>query len=441
MAHGTRDELLGCLARAVRSVTAAHPTRVAVDGPPAAGKTTLADELAVVLRAEGRHVVRATIDDFLFPRARRYRRGEFSAESCYLDAHDHDTLNRVLLDPLGPGGDRRFRTAAYDRAADAAMSPPATTAPADTVLIFDGVFLLRRDLIDRWDLRILVSTALDTTVDRAVRRERGVSSQVEVERRWRERYIPAQRLYVADVRPAERAHIVVHNDDPGRPTWDRPGAGEPGPVRVGDTIRRPAHRRSQDIDELLQHLADAGFAGAPRPLGYDDRGRQVLTFIDGEVPGAGPYRLSDARIRSAALLIRAFHDAAAPSVSGTGHETVCHGDLGPHNTVFRGEDAVGIIDFDADVGPGRRVDDLAHAVWCFADLTETEVDVAEQARKAALMCDTYGGVAVTEVVHALTARFDRARAQHLAAGRPGAAQVFDDLLRWMSLHGDRLAAG
>jgi hypothetical protein len=64
------------------------------------------------------------------------------------------------------------------------------------------------------------------------------------------------------------------------------------------------------VDELLLRLGGAGFGGVPRPLGYDDRGRQILTFIEGEVPGGeGPYRLSDARIRSAAALIRAFHDA------------------------------------------------------------------------------------------------------------------------------------
>jgi uridine kinase len=219
MGLGTRGELLGRLAEAVGSVAVAHPTRVAVDGPPAAGKTTLADELAVILRAQGRDVIRATIDDFLFPRARRYRRGEYSAEGCYYDTHDNDALNRVLLDPLGPGGDRRFRHAVYDRAADAVLSPPIRTAPAGAVLLFDGVFLMRPELIDRWDLRIFVSTALEKTVDRAAVRERRVSSRAEVERRWRERYIPSQRLYLATARPADHADIIVHNDDPQHPVW------------------------------------------------------------------------------------------------------------------------------------------------------------------------------------------------------------------------------
>jgi len=219
MDHGTRDELLGHLAEAVGAVTVAHPARVAVDGPPAAGKTTLADELAAVLRAQGRHVIRATIDDFLFPRAQRYPRGEYSAEGCYYDTHDRDALNRVLLDPLGPGGDRRFQHAVYDHSTDTALSPPVTTAPAGAVLIFDGVFLLRPELIDRWDLRILVSIALEKTVERAVIREHRVSSRAEVERRWRERYIPSQQLYATTVRPADHADIVVHNDEPQQPAW------------------------------------------------------------------------------------------------------------------------------------------------------------------------------------------------------------------------------
>jgi uridine kinase len=212
MDQGTRGELLTCLAEAAAAVTVTHPTRVAVDGPPAAGKTTLADELAVLLRNQGRTVIRATIDDFLHPRTRRYERGEYSAEGCYFDAHDNDALKRVLLDPLGPGGDRRFQPDV--------RSPPVTTAPTDAVLIFDGVFLLRPELIDRWELRIFVSTEFERTVERAMVRESQASSRAEVERRWRERYIPAQQLYFATVNPTDHVDIIVHNDEPQRPVWE-----------------------------------------------------------------------------------------------------------------------------------------------------------------------------------------------------------------------------
>ena len=217
MDSGSRAELLVGLAGAIGSITVAHPTRVAVDGPPAAGKTTLADELARVLRAQGRNVIRATIEGFLFPQAQRYRRGEYSPEGCYLDNHDYDALNRVLLDPLGPGGDRRFQHAVYDRTADSALSPPVTTAAADAVLVFDGVFLQRPELVDRWELSIHVAVGLEERLARARARD---AALLEVERWHRERYQPAQDLYDAEVRPTDLADIVVHNDDLQQPAWE-----------------------------------------------------------------------------------------------------------------------------------------------------------------------------------------------------------------------------
>jgi uridine kinase len=221
MDNGTRDELLTSLAKAIGSVTIAHPTRVAIDGPPAAGKTTLADELAVVLRAQGREVIRATIEGFLTHRSQRYRRGEDSAEGCYHDSFDFDALHRVLLDPLGPGGDRSLQQAVYDKSTDTVLSQPATTATADAVLLFDGVFLLRPELIDRWDLRILVSAAFDRTLDRARTRDQTLArSATEVERHYRSRYIPSQQFYFDTARPTDHADIIVHNDEPQQPAWE-----------------------------------------------------------------------------------------------------------------------------------------------------------------------------------------------------------------------------
>ena len=221
MHYGTRDELLRRLAEVIGSFTVAHPTRVAVDGPAAAGKTTLADELAVVLRAQGREVIRASIEGFLLPRSQRYRRGQYSAEACYHDSFDYDALHRVLLDPLGPGGDRRFQQAIFDYSTDTALSQPDTTAPADAVLLFDGVFLLRPALIDRWDLRIFVSAAFEETLDRARARDQTLFGSVtEVERRHRDRYIPAQQLYFNMARPTDHADIIVHNDEPQQPAWE-----------------------------------------------------------------------------------------------------------------------------------------------------------------------------------------------------------------------------
>jgi hypothetical protein len=49
------------------------------------------------------------------------------------------------------------------------------------------------------------------------------------------------------------------------------------PVRVGDAVRRPAGASRAAIRDLLLHLESVGFDGAPRHLGTDDQGREVLT--------------------------------------------------------------------------------------------------------------------------------------------------------------------
>jgi hypothetical protein len=215
--------------------------------------------------------------------------------------------------------------------------------------------------------------------------------------------------------------------------------GEHGVVRVGDTIRRPPHVRSAFVQDLLARLADAGFTGAPRPLGFDSRGREVVSFVEGVVAPQTPSQLTDAHLLSATLLIRDYHDTTAQLPMRGAEEVVCHGDLGPHNTVFRGSTAVALIDWDDGVRPGRRAVDFAHAVWCFADLCEDEVPLVEQARRARLMCSAYPIMTPAQVVEELVARFQRARHNHAAAHRRGAVEAFDRLLAWMSANGPAIA--
>ena len=213
-------------------------------------------------------------------------------------------------------------------------------------------------------------------------------------------------------------------------------------VRVGDTIRRPRNRNSEFVRAVLRHLEAAGFPGAPRVLGVDEAGREVLSFIEGDVhvaaPGASEPRLSDAHIESAAALIRRFHDATAGTELAGAEEVVCHGDLGPHNTVFLGSEAVGLIDWDDDVAPGRRLVDLGHAVWCFVDVGEDGGPVADQGRRIRLMCDAYGWDDPGAVIDEIAALLQRARDRHANAGRLRAAAIFEELMRWMAGHSEAL---
>ncbi|TCC39406.1 hypothetical protein [Kribbella sindirgiensis] len=224
---GNRDEVLGELAGVVLGVEREHPVRVGVDGCSAAGKTTLADELADVLRRRsGREVVRAGLD--YFKRAPELRTGYpiDSAESYYFEMYDYDGIRERLLVPLGAGGDRRYTAGLREANARVALDSPVRTAAPDAILVADGGFLQRPELDAFWDLRIYVDVSFETVLRRGAARDAAwMDSPAAAEERYRNRYIPGEQLYVAQVCPAERAQLVVNNEDPDNPVLTRPAGG------------------------------------------------------------------------------------------------------------------------------------------------------------------------------------------------------------------------
>src|SRR6516164_10073545 len=85
-----------------------------------------------------------------------------------------------------------------------------------------------------------------------------------------------------------------------------------GIVRIGDTVRRPLRPFSLTVQAYLAHLRDAGFTGAPLPFGVDEQGREVLSFVPGDVPRNPllPKTAGDGVLVALAQLIRALHEAS-----------------------------------------------------------------------------------------------------------------------------------
>jgi uridine kinase len=213
-----RTRCLEALARLILRVERPHTVRVAVDGPDAAGKTILADELAPMLERSGRPVIRASVDGFHRPRAERFARGSESPQGYFLDSFDYAALRAALLDPLGPGGDRQYRRRVFDFRTDSPVDAPAETAAANAILVLDGVFLLRRELIDLWDFSVFVAVPFAETQRRAATRDAALFGDEEaVRHRYAIRYVPGQQLYFGQAHPREKADAVIDNQDPDRP--------------------------------------------------------------------------------------------------------------------------------------------------------------------------------------------------------------------------------
>lgn len=217
-------------------------------------------------------------------------------------------------------------------------------------------------------------------------------------------------------------------------------------VRRGNTVRRPKKPWSATVMGLLRHLRERGFAGVPLPIGFDDEGREVLEFVEGE-PGnypLAPYMTSETVLVEAARLLRDFHDATlsyrAPrdaiwqfsDPDEREHEVICHNDFAPYNMVFREQRLRAIIDFDT-AGPGPRIWDVAYAAYRFVPLSADPHSEAlgwrlpyDRGELLRAFCDSYGLERPETLLPTVERRLEALLsliAQGAAAGDPRFEQV------------------
>jgi hypothetical protein len=216
--------------------------------------------------------------------------------------------------------------------------------------------------------------------------------------------------------------------------------------RVGETVRRPYRPTSPATHALLRHLARVGFEGAPRFLGVDEQGREVLSYVPGNavIPPYPSWALTDAAIVSVAGLLRRYHQAIstfdpAPHVwplsppSPFRDGLISHNDPNLDNVVFRDGEAVALIDFDL-ASPGSRLWDVAAAARLWAPL-RPDPDIGDARRGRALgrfrlFVDAYGlaGADRDRMVDAVIANHDwlydivRRGAEN---GNPGFAEYWE----------------
>ena len=215
----TRAELVAELAAGVPAGDGADCVRVGVDGVDGAGKTVLAGELAAALCALGRRVVQVSADDWHQVRELRYARGRHSPEGFWLDSYDYGRLRAEVLEPLGPGGTRRYRARGHDLARDAVLEEAWLVAPPGAVLVLDGLFLQREELEGCLDHVVWLQVPFEETARRMAVRDGSPADPTHPALR---RYVEAQRTYFAARTPWVRADVVVDNSD-----WSHPLVVDP----------------------------------------------------------------------------------------------------------------------------------------------------------------------------------------------------------------------
>jgi uridine kinase len=315
-----REKVLVRVADHLLGLDTDHPLRVAVDGVTASGKSTFAAELTAAIAERGRPAIHLSTDEFHRQRAYRHRQDD-PAAGYYDDAYDYDAIARLLLDPLGPGGDRGFRRRSHDLTTDELIDESAETADADAIVVVDGSFLQRPELAELWDEVIFLDTTLETAQNRGVQRDGELlGGATAAARAFSSRYHAAGRRYLDEERPCARASIVVDNEDVTRPVLRRIGGTEAdtaqlfsyGTLQQDGVQLRSFGRLLKGTDATLPHHYDdwvqitdpdvIATSGSnrhpivrPRTDPYDEIAGTVFTVTTMELAAADDYEVEDYR--------------------------------------------------------------------------------------------------------------------------------------------------
>jgi 8-oxo-dGTP diphosphatase len=204
------------------------------------------------------------------------------------------------------------------------------------------------------------------------------------------------------------------------------GGNVGGAVRIGRTVRRATGPWTPAVHALLAHLATHGLPLVPRVHGYDARGREILTYLDGHVVDVDHDTLTDTQLAAAATWSRRLHEA----VRGFDHpgpwrffgvdapDTIAHNDIAPYNLCFHGDRLSGVFDWDL-AGPSTRLYELAHLAWNGVPLFRP-LDPHRAARRLETIATAYGEYSAAAILAAV----------------PGRVQVAVDGIRTAVANGD-----
>jgi hypothetical protein len=188
-------------------------------------------------------------------------------------------------------------------------------------------------------------------------------------------------------------------------------------VRIGDKIHRPVHWWTPAVHDLLNYLASVGFPYSPRAFGADSDGREVLSYIEGESGKDGWEKItSDVGLRKFAKLLRSYHDAVSGysptktlewvdgATSIKPGEIICHGDFGPWNIVWQGNDPVAVIDWDI-AHPALPEEDILYALEYSAPFRDDEMtiewhhfpEVPDRRHRIDVFLEAYGTAPISDV--------------------------------------------
>ncbi|WP_343970738.1 phosphotransferase [Kribbella koreensis] len=206
----------------------------------------------------------------------------------------------------------------------------------------------------------------------------------------------------------------------------------------GGVVTRPANAWTPAVHGFLRYLRRQGVMCVPEPIGIVGDVERLVVIEGDAGGGCWEHQHSEAGVRSAGRLLRRVHDASvgweppqgavfcAPEVVSEAEMVWCHGDVGPWNMAWVGDEAVGLFDWDF-LHRGPRVDDVAYALQWFAPARSDEhalkwhhfPAVPDRAARVRAFLEAYGELPAFDVGEAIASRMEMTMALELSLAEAG----------------------
>lgn len=178
-----------------------------IDGLGGAGKSTITEEAAKLLEAEGIHTEIFHIDDFIHPKAIRYNDDYPQWEQYYYLQWRYDHYINAVVKPS-----RENVTAPpvelYDKENDKYIVD-MRSIPSGSIVITEGIFLQREELKGCFDCMIYIDVPEEERLSRVLRRDGYIGDENAIREKYEKRYFPAERFYAEKYSPEKNADMVI----------------------------------------------------------------------------------------------------------------------------------------------------------------------------------------------------------------------------------------
>ncbi len=212
-----KSKLLKLVSEKILKINSQKPLLIGINGVDGSGKTYFAKELENYLcNIINRQIINISIDDFHNPREIRYQKGENSSIGYYEDSFNLKAFIEFVFKPIVEGK-TKIKTKYFYHFTDKELNEPFTSINKNAIIIIEGIFLFKKELVDYFDFKIFIDVDFKFTVARAIARDKKKKETQQeknlVNEKYLKRYVPGQKLYLEDVKPKELADFVFDNTD------------------------------------------------------------------------------------------------------------------------------------------------------------------------------------------------------------------------------------